>query len=76
MKTNHMHTYLDQELIERLGIENEIFESGSFSFRAEEVEQEGNAAKQEEEEETKELERGQVRKVNPDNDSVLNSDAE
>ena len=28
------------------------------------------------EEESKELERGQIRKVNPDDDSVLNSDAE
>lgn len=36
MKTNQMHTYLDKELIERLGLENEIFESGSFTFRSEE----------------------------------------
>jgi len=33
MKTNPMQSYLNQDVIDRLGFENEVFESGSFTMR-------------------------------------------
>ena len=73
-----MQSYLEKDLVERLGIQNEVFESGSFTFREEEMVQAASTKASEDVDlGRKELERGQVVIVNPDTDSIiLNSDAE
>ena len=88
MKTNSMQSYLEKDLVERLGIQNEVFESGSFTFRSEDHDEMAqattlmstsskNKAAEDDDTRRKEMERGQVNKINPDSDSfVLNSDAE
>jgi len=75
-------------MVTRLGFENEVFQSGSFQILnpdgshaiqdsdQEEVKTAKKMVKGEEESKGGELERGQIRKVNPDSDSILNSDAE
>ena len=49
MKTFPMQHYLDEELVNRLGFENEVFQSGSFQV----FNSDGSYATQEEEEESK-----------------------